>query len=71
MLLSFPYAVFLFGISDINDYDSDKINPRKKSFSITNDIKRFILVVSVLTAVSLILISVLTLNYENVPISAK
>jgi len=65
-LLSFPYSVFLFGINDINDYESDKINPRKKPFSITKDIKRFILVVSVLTAVSLILISVLTLNYENV-----
>jgi len=65
-LLSFPYSVFLFGINDINDYDSDKINPRKKPFSITNDIKRFILVVSVFTAVSLILISALTKNHDNI-----
>ena len=65
-LLSFPYSVFLFGINDINDYDSDKINPRKKTFPITNDIKRFIIVVSVLTAVFLILISALTQNYENI-----
>jgi len=65
-LLSFPYSVFLFGINDINDYESDKINPRKKPFLITNNIKRFILVVSVLTAVSLILISALTQNYENI-----
>jgi 4-hydroxybenzoate polyprenyltransferase len=69
-LLSFPYSVFLFGINDINDYESDKINPRKKTFPITNDIKRFILTVSVLTAVSLILISALTLNYENVLLTA-
>jgi len=65
-ILSFPYSVFLFGINDINDYDSDQINPRKKTFPITNAIKRFILVVSVLTAVFLILISALTQNYENI-----
>ena len=30
VLLSFPYSLFVFGINDIYDYASDKINSRKK-----------------------------------------
>ena len=70
LFLSFPFAVFLFGINDINDYESDKINPRKKAYTITVGIKRFIVVLSVLTCASLLLISVLTLNYENIILTA-
>jgi len=30
LLLSFPYCLFLYGINDVYDYESDKLNPRKK-----------------------------------------
>lgn len=30
ILLSFPFCVFLYGINDIYDYESDKLNNRKK-----------------------------------------
>ncbi|NIP39618.1 MAG: hypothetical protein GWO07_14970 [Candidatus Dadabacteria bacterium] len=66
LLFSFPYAIFLFGINDINDYESDKLNPRKKSYVITREVKRLIFLVSILTSVLLILTSVLTLNIQNI-----
>lgn len=30
ILLSFPYCILAYGINDIYDYESDKINPRKR-----------------------------------------
>ena len=30
LLLSFPYCLFVYGINDVYDYESDKLNPRKK-----------------------------------------
>jgi len=32
IMLTFPFTLFLFGINDIYDYESDKLNPRKKKF---------------------------------------
>ncbi len=31
-MLSFPHCLFLYGINDVYDYESDKLNPRKDSF---------------------------------------
>ena len=31
LLLSFPFCMFLYGINDIYDYESDRLNPRRKS----------------------------------------
>lgn len=32
IFLTFPYSLFLFGINDVFDYKSDRLNPRKGSF---------------------------------------
>ena len=31
LLLSFPYCIFLYGVNDAYDYESDRVNPRRKS----------------------------------------
>jgi len=68
-LLSFPYSLFMFGINDIYDHDSDIINPRKKRLGgIRHErsdyvvIKRYVLLSGLLLLVS----SLITLNYINI-----
>ena len=34
ILLSFPFCIFLYGINDAYDYESDRINPRRKRQSL-------------------------------------
>jgi 4-hydroxybenzoate polyprenyltransferase len=65
LLLSFPYCIFLFGINDVYDYESDKLNPRKKSVL---DLKYHSLVkrISFVVVLLLILISLVTLNISNI-----
>jgi len=38
VLLSFPFSVILYGINDIYDYDSDKLNTRKKTLEFKEDV---------------------------------
>ncbi|HSG32843.1 MAG TPA: UbiA family prenyltransferase [Thermodesulfobacteriota bacterium] len=70
VLLSFPYAILLFGINDIYDHQSDLLNPRKSNIPIGGEEKRLIVVISGVTAVLMILASALTLNIENIIITS-
>lgn len=68
LLLSFPFCIFLYGINDIYDYNSDKINPRKKLLEgIKLDLKyhQFVKKVSKKAALILLLSSVITFNILN------
>ncbi|MFX1509561.1 MAG: UbiA family prenyltransferase [Promethearchaeota archaeon] len=68
-LLSFPYCIFLYGINDIYDYESDKINPRKESLLSTRlEPKDHALVkrISFAVVVMLVLSSLITLNLTNI-----
>jgi 4-hydroxybenzoate polyprenyltransferase len=29
LMLSFPFCIFLYGLNDVHEYESDKLNPRK------------------------------------------
>ena len=75
MLLSVPYCIFLYGINDIYDYETDKINPRKgdlKGGGFLEGIKlepayhSYIKRVSFLVISLLFLTSFLTLNIANI-----
>ena len=71
LLLSFPWCLFIYGINDIYDYESDRINPRKgwrtgagiilepKYHSYVKNVSFFIILLMLLT-------SILTLNISNI-----
>ena len=65
VLLSFPYSVMLFGINDLNDYESDIINPRKKSAQDPRH-KNFIYVNSFVAALGLLCVAVILGNKFNI-----
>lgn len=69
LLLSFPYCIFLYGINDIYDYKSDKLNPRKnllEGIKLKPKYHSFIKKVSLAVAFLLISSSLLTFNISNI-----
>ena len=62
--LSFPFSVLLFGTNDLYDEASDRLNPRKEPY-LDKNFAGLIYRVSALTVLSLLLSSLLTLNYFN------
>jgi 4-hydroxybenzoate polyprenyltransferase len=69
IMLTFPFCLFLFGINDYYDYESDMLNPRKrKKFLGTFAHKKelsFLKKSLVISVIPLIIISILTLNLWN------
>jgi 4-hydroxybenzoate polyprenyltransferase len=74
LLLSVPYCIFLFGINDVYDYETDKINPRKgdlkggfiEGIKLEPEYHSFVKHVAFLVISLLLLTSVLTLSVTNV-----
>lgn len=69
LLLSFPYCIFLYGINDIYDYESDKLNPRKKlveGIKLNPQHHSFVKNISLSIVLLLILVSLLSLNFSNI-----
>ncbi len=69
LLLSFPYCIFLYGINDIYDYKSDKLNPRKKlleGIKLEPRYHSFIKRVSIAVVFLLVTSSLLTFNISNI-----
>ncbi len=48
ILLSFPFSIILYGINDLYDYDSDRLNPRKKILNFNEEERVLIKRVSIL-----------------------
>ncbi len=68
ILLSFPYCVFLYGINDVYDYESDRINPRRKGQSqrpLEPEGRKLVKQAAAIAFVLLVLSSVITLNPTN------
>lgn len=68
-LLSFPLSIIVYGINDVYDYKSDRINPRKKNIEgIRLKKGSFPLVkkASLVSAVLLMASSIATLNISNI-----
>lgn len=65
LLLSFPFSVILYGINDIYDLDSDKLNPRKALIEFEESESCLIKRVSIFVSTLLIISSVATLNISN------
>jgi len=68
ILLSFPFCIFLYGINDVYDYESDRINPRRKKQSqnpLEPEERKLVKQASVIAFLLLVLSSVITLNPTN------
>ncbi len=68
VLLTFPYCVFLYGINDVYDYESDQLNPRKKlvqGIKLKKKHHEFIKLVSYVMIGILIISSLITFNISN------
>ncbi len=68
MLLSFPFCIVLFGINDIYDYGSDKLNPRKNPLDLTDKDFHVIKSSAVVVILGLLLSAVLTKSVFNIAI---
>ena len=69
LLLSFPACIFYYGINDIYDYESDKINPRKgfiEGVKLEPQYHPYIKNVAFFVGSLLFLTSFLTLNITNI-----
>lgn len=69
LMLSFPYSLFLYGTNDIYDYETDRLNPRKKlieGVKLNPTHRPIIKRASMIVACLLIATSVLTLNTANI-----
>lgn len=69
ILLSFPFCVFLYGINDIYDYESDKLNKRKNALEGIKLGKKdhlFIKNSSFIVVLLLIISSLFTFNLFNI-----
>lgn len=69
LLLSFPYCVFLYGVNDVYDYESDRLNPRKKlveGIKLKPRYHSFVKRVSYTIALLMILTSLFSLNITNI-----
>jgi 4-hydroxybenzoate polyprenyltransferase len=68
-MLSFPLCILVYGINDIYDYETDKINPRKKlleGIKLEPECHSYVKNVSFLVIALLFLTSFLTLNASNI-----
>ena len=68
VLLSFPFALFLYGTNDVNDFESDKHNPRKMLHAESTwekGMSSLVLRLSLVIACFLLVSSLLTLNIWN------
>ena len=72
LMLSFPFCIFLYGMNDVHDYESDKLNPRKKVAGGWIDPKLepeyhpYVTHVSIFVVILMFLSSFLTLNTTNI-----
>ena len=74
LMLSFPLCIFLYGINDIYDYETDKINPRKgdlkggfiEGVKLEPEYHSYVKNISFLVISLLLLTSFLTLNIANI-----
>ncbi len=69
LLLSFPFSLFLFGINDIYDYETDKLNPRKKNIEggvLEPKYHKIVKISSLISAFVLLISSFLTKNLWNI-----
>jgi 4-hydroxybenzoate polyprenyltransferase len=66
VLLSFPFSIIFYGINDIYDYDSDKLNPRKTILEFKEENRSLIKRASVFVSICLLASSILTLDLSNV-----
>lgn len=72
LMLSFPFCIFLYGMNDVHDYESDKLNPRKKAAGgwidpkLEPDYHSYITHVSIFVVILMFLSSFLTLNITNI-----
>lgn len=69
LMLSFPICLFTFGLNDIYDYKSDKINPRKNGIEgmlLPVQYHRLVMTAAVLVGIVLFCISLATANPINV-----
>jgi 4-hydroxybenzoate polyprenyltransferase len=75
LMLSFPFCIFLFGINDIYDYETDRINPRKgdlkgggflEGIKLEPEYHSFVKHAAFLVISLLLLTSLLTLNIANI-----
>jgi len=69
VMFTFPFCLFLFGINDIYDYKSDRLNPRKKKF-FGNFVRKNELVwlrkSCFISLIPIFLISFITMNIWNI-----
>jgi len=68
ILLSFPFCIFLYGINDAYDYESDQINPRRKRQSLRPlepKERKFVKQASAIAFLLFVMSSVITLNPTN------
>ncbi len=68
LLLSFPFSLFLFGVNDVYDYETDKLNPRKGSIEgsiLDKKYHKSILISAFIMAIFILFSSILTKNLEN------
>lgn len=69
LLLSFPFCIAGYGLNDIYDYESDKLNPRKgmvEGIKLEPEYHSFVKNVSFFVISLLLLTSFLTLNITNI-----
>lgn len=69
LYFTFPYSLFLYGINDINDYESDIANPSKGSMygaKISKKEFRLIEKAVMITGAGTIIMSLFTLNIVNI-----
>ncbi len=66
LLLTFPFSILLYGVNDIYDYNSDNLNPRKNKRSLDAGIIQLIKQFSSISALAIVISSLLTLNPSNI-----
>ena len=69
LMLSFPVCLFTFGLNDISDYKSDKINPRKRGMEgmlLPDKYHRLVMISALLAALVFFLIAICTANLINI-----
>jgi 4-hydroxybenzoate polyprenyltransferase len=65
--LTFPLSLFIYGINDIYDYESDSINPRKSSWSqLQRKESPLLFKVSIFSGMAVVLVSLFTVNLTNI-----
>lgn len=72
LYFSIPYSIFLYGINDINDYESDVKNPNKNSIYGAMVSKEDFLLIRKwvnFTGIGTVLVSMLTMNFYNITAS--